>query len=418
MSNQEIQTPADYSPSKAVWKIHLAKGIYPPHRVSKITCIYNQLLHDKVVGHIKELGIRIAYLENARNVRELVKTRVLLPGTVTTLEDSPVNILRFTIPRKFSQQVIESISNVAEFFIPGRGTILSQDLIEFAHIEPSEINFEALKLGKQDEESEPGRRRKRGEETGSKSESVMLRKLSYVICVLSEPGSGEFMAKVALDLGVCVPVVTHGRGTDLRDQLGLIRITISPDKEVVHLIMPEQDSESIIKLLIEQGRLDRPGRGFIYQTPVSWGIVDTRLKIGKQTAAASMEQIIAAIDQIKGSTTWRKRLDAESHETAVKSSYMPQDNCELAITAEEDKIDDFISACMKVGAAGATTSRIVPIMENDDEVTSTMVRSAISVPANMVESVVGVLLENSTINKDNIQRIHVLDSPAAYVHTF
>jgi nitrogen regulatory protein PII len=181
--------------------------------------------------------------------------------------------------------------------------------------------------------------------------------------------------------------------------------------------MPEQDSNSIIRVLIELGKLDRPGRGFIYQTPVSFGLIDTHLKIGSQKDAASIEQIIAAIDQLKSGTGWRKRLDAEYQMKKTEKSLMPQDNCEISIISDEDRIDKLREACLKVGATGATTSRVVPQAAGEKEITSTMIRSAISVPADITDNVVDILLETSTIKNNTTDRIQVLDSPAAYVHS-
>jgi nitrogen regulatory protein PII len=225
-----------------------------------------------------------------------------------------------------------------------------------------------------------------------------------------------FLIKEALDLGICVPVITLGKGNDIRDQLGLIRITIPAEKEIVHLVMPEQDSDSIIKLLVEHGRLDKPGKGFIYKTPVSSGLIDTKMKIGKQKYAASMEQIIAAIDQLKLDTTWRKRLDADSENSKIGKSMMPQDNCEVSIVSDEDRIEVLRETCLEVGASGAITSNVVPRTSKEGSIT-TMIRSAISVPANITDEVVDKLLNVSTIKDENVDRIQVLDSPAAYVRT-
>ena len=376
----------------------MAKGIYTPHRVSRITCIINHLLKEKISDFLKELGV-IAYIENGRTVREFFKPQPFgLPGNVVDLQNSAVDIFRFSVPRETSSQVVEKIISLADLHVPGRGTVFSQDLMEFSK-EPFSINHDALK-----------------NVSKSNSEGSVLRKLSYVICVLSVPGSGENLARIALDLGICVPLITYAKGNDIRDQLGLIRITISPEKEIVHLIMPEQDSDSIIRLLVEQAKLDRPGRGYIYQTPVSMGLLDTRLKTGKQRYAASMEQIIAAIDSLKEGTNWRKRLDTETGERITESSLLPQDNCEVSIISDEDRIDKLREACLTVGATGATTSRVTPQVTSDsEEVTSTMIRSAISVPADIINEVVDALLEVSTIREENIDRIHVLDSPAAYV---
>lgn len=378
----------------------MSKGIYSPHRVSRITCIVNGLLSEKITGFLKELGV-IVYVENGRSVREVTKPRPFnFPGEIVSLRNTPVDIFRFTVPRENSRSVINNLIETAELNTPGRGTIFSQDLMEFSKEQPDvDLNFLS--------------------ETKCRDYSdILLYKLSCVVCVLSEPGSGEALAKAALDLGICVPLVTFGTGNYMRDQLGLIRITISHEKEIVHLVMPEQDSESIIRILIEQSRLDLPGRGFIYQTPVSMGLPDTYMKIGKQKYAATIEQIIAAIDQLKSGTGWRKRLDAEHQERKSGKSLLPQDNCEISIISDEDRIDELREACLKVGATAAVSARVVPITGKiEEEVTSAMIRSAVNVPADITDSVVDMLLEISTIRDDTTDRIHVLDSPAAYVHT-
>lgn len=399
MDKEKSKKKKVFSPSRTVWRTQMKKGIYTPHRISRITCIVNQLLSDKVTDFLNKLGV-IVYIEGGRSVRELVKPRPFgLPGEIVNLQNSPVDVFRFTVPRENSQTIIESIISVAELYTMGRGTIFSQDLMEFSK-EPPDINLDFL-----------------SKSTANIHDATILTKLAYVICVLSVPGSGEHLARIALDLGICVPLITFGTGNDIRDQLGLIRITISAEKEIVHLVMPEQDSDSIIRLLIEQGRLDRPGRGFIYHTPVTMGLIDTRLKIGRQKYAASIEQIIAAIDQLKSGTNWRKRLDSD-HESKLSKNLHPQDNCEISIISAEDRIDKLREACMKVGATGATTSRVIPQVGKDaEEITSTMIRSAISVPADLTDNIVDVLLEVSTIKDDTTDRIHVLDSPAAYVHS-
>jgi len=400
MSNEMPSKEKVFSPSRTVWRTQMTKGTYTPNRVSRITCFVSEILSEKVSRFLNDLGL-IVYIENGRVVRKTIKSRSFgLPGEIFGLRNSPVDIFRFTIPRENSKEVINHIIEIAELHIPGRGTIFSQDLMEFSK-EPPSINLDLLADTKCNDYKD-----------------ILLHKLSCVVCVLSEPGSGEFMAKTALDLGICVPLVTFGTGNDIRDQLGLIRITISAEKEIVHLVMPEHDSQSIIRILIEQSRLDRPGRGFIYQTPVSMGLLDTYLKIGKQKYAASIEQIIAAVDQLKSGTGWRRRLDEEHKEKKTGKSLMPLDNCEISIISDEDRIDKLRAACLKVGARGATSTRVAPLAGKDEEeIASNMIRSAISVPADITDNVVDILLETSTIKDDPTDRIHVLDSPAAYVHT-
>ena len=399
MNSESTNKERVFSPSRTVWRTQMAKGVYTPHRASRITCVINHLLTNKVASLLLRLDIK-ATIENGRLVREFIKKRPFnFPGELIRLISSPVDIYRFTVPRENSKDVLDAIVSAAGLDVPGRGSVFSQDLMEFSK-EPPYVNLEKL-----------------NDAPKANDEINYLKKLSYVNCILSTPGSGDNLARIALDLGICVPLITLGTGNDIRDQLGLIRITISAEKEIVRLIMPEDDSQSIIRLLIEQARLDRPGSGFIYQTPVSIGLIDTRLKMGRQSHAASLEQIIAAIDSLKNGTKWRKRLDANLSEQVGSRSMLPHDNCEVSIISDEDRIDRLRAACLKVGAMGAITSRVLPLVEPDAEkFAKVMIRSAISVPADLIDNVVDELLEISTIRDEPNDRIHVLDSPAAYVH--
>lgn len=387
-----------FSPSRSVWRTQMAKGIYTPHRVSLITCVINNNICAVVQDFLLKLEVD-AYIESGRNVRELVKPLPFgIPGDIIKLSSSPSTIFRFSVPRENVKNVICAIVNLAELNIPGRGTIFSQDLMEFCFTAPT-INLEVLEQYSQNND-----------------DIQLLNHLSYMICVLSEKGSGDELAKNALDLGICVPLLTQATGNDIRDQLGLIRITIPAEKEIVHLIMPEHDSNSIAHLLAEQAKLDRPGQGFIYQTPVTVGLIDTYIKIGGQKYAASMEQVIAAIDSLKGNTNWRRRLDTDTLSSEKKSSYIQHDNCEVTIISDEDRIDELRETCLNVGATGATTSRIT-LLTNHDKRKTSLVRSAISIPANMADNVVDSLLQISTIDKENIDKINVLDSPSTYVRS-
>lgn len=401
MTNRDTTTAQKtFSPSRAVWKTQLDKGTHSPHRVSRITCIVNKLFSDKIVEQVFKLGITSIFDETGRTAREFITPRNFgLPGSTVTLQSTPVNVFRFTVQRKQARMIMDYLVRVGNFNIPGRGTIFSQDLIEFTKKEPLFIDFDDI-------------------EDNVAHDIPYLEKLSYVICVLSVPGTGEKLAKVALDLGVCVPLITYGTSNDLRDQMGLIRITISPEKEVVHLIMPEQDTESIIKLLLEEGRLNKPGRGFIYQTPISFGLIDTRMRVGRQQYAASMEQIIAAVDQLKGNAFWRKRLDT-SVDSVDQQLWLPNDNCEISVISEEDTEELMKIAGMNAGATSSTVSRLKIITSGSKEQkASSLVQSTFSVSAEKTNTVVDALLQNSAVGIKSSERVQVLDSPAAYIHTF
>ncbi len=401
MNNDSNTQQKVFSPSRAVWKTQMDKGEHAPHRVSRITCIVNRLFSNSIAEQIFGLGISSVFVETGRTTREFISPRAFgLPGSTLKLQSTQADVFRFTVQRKQARRVMDYLVKAGDFLVPGRGTIFSQDIIEFTKKEPPFVNFESVDLN-------------------VSNEIPYLKKLSYVICVLSLPGSGEKLAKVAIDLGICVPLITHGVSNDLRDQLGLIRITISPEKEVVHLIIPEQDTTSIIKLLLEEGRLDRPGRGYIYQTPISFGLIDTRMRVGRQEYAASMEQIIAAIDQMKGNTHWRKRLDTVGADAVDEQLWLPNDNCEISVISDEDTEEAIKRAGMNAGATGSTVSRVkILISGSSKQRVSSLVQSTFSVSAHSTNDVVSALLEHSAVGIKFTERLHVLDSPAAYIHTF
>ncbi len=383
----------------------MSKGVHTPHRVSKITCSVNQLLSNKLSEHLINLGMRSVYVESGRNVRLSIKKRPFgLPGITTRLQDSPVDVYRFTVPRDNSYQVVESLIDSLQLNIPGRGTIIAQDLIEFSNLEPPRVEVSELQAEDLNQRN---------------SISGMIRNLVYVTCVLSMPGSAERLAQIALELGICVPLVTSGKGTDIRDKLGLIRITIPPEKELVHLILPEHDSNSVFQVLIDEAGLNRPGRGFLYQTPVSAGIIDTRLKLGRQESAASMEQIIAAIDQLKNGTSWRKRFISIEEQSAKANLMLPKDHCEVSVICLEDRSEKIVEAAIEAGAGGAITSRVKRLILKEGDIgTAAQAHTAISVPAEITNEVVDAILEVSSDGNNPDDRIQVLDSLEAYVQNW
>ncbi len=380
-------------PNKEETSIAGAKTEFTSHEVSRVTCIINQQSGDEILAFLKLIQVD-SYIENGRTIREHLKPRPFgLPGTTIKLQCSVASVFRFTVPREYAQKVMDAIASISELHIPGRGTIFSQDLLEYSQEVPG-LNTQKLE-----------------ELSTNTKHHVFLCNLSYVMCVLSTPGSGEMLSKTALELGICVPLITFGSGNDLRDQLGLIRITISPEKEVVHLVIPNQDSDSIIRLLVEDSKLDRPDKGYIFQTPVSMGLIDTRLKIGKQNYAASIDQIIAAIDTLKMGTNWRKRLDMEAQES-ISKAYLPASNCEVSIITEEDRVDELREICLEVGASGAVTSRVSLVVCGKDEENEygNLIRSEISIPEDLAENVLHALLGITPFHENGMNKIQILNT--------
>ena len=63
--NKKTKKKKVFSPSRTVWRTQMGKGVYTPHRVSRITCIVNQLLAEKIIDFLKKLDVMV-YDETGR----------------------------------------------------------------------------------------------------------------------------------------------------------------------------------------------------------------------------------------------------------------------------------------------------------------------------------------------------------------
>jgi hypothetical protein len=69
-----------------------------------------------------------------------------------------------------------------------------------------------------------------------------------------------------------------------------------------------------------------------------------------------MEQIISAIDDIKGTVEWRRRELMDGNQSNRQRKYLA-DLVNLTLVCDEGRSGDLITAAMAVGAAGATISK-------------------------------------------------------------
>ncbi len=348
-------------------------------RISRIICSIHHQHSGRFIETIRDLNPPSVFVESCRTVRRIEKQRPFgLPGVKVQLNDAPGDRFHITAPAAKADEIMQTLSETAEMDIPGHGSILIQ-------------NLNACTLGSSDTIRSPEKNPP----------------LSQITCILSVKGSGEQMAGTALDLGTVVPTVTLGIGTGIRDRLGLLRITIPPQKELVHVTVPIHDAEGIIGLLIDHGKLDRPGGGFIYQTPADQGILDTRIRIGKQTHAASIEQIIAALDDLRGSTAWRKRFI----EPGASSQRYIRNSCELIASCSEGNSSEVVETAMKAGAGGATISKVQRIGETES---SAWERITIIVPSKKCTAVYQSLANLQNNTPEVFGCVEVLNVPLAY----
>lgn len=315
-------------------------------RVAKITCVAASSLGPSVLSALGDAGVPDVFVQNGKQV--CLAERGGLFGFLprVDLEDSASLVYRFYVPRERAEDVGARIVDAADLSLPGRGSLF---------VEPAELlsGDDIRQVGEGEEE-----RRGRIKEAIKDILKPRQRLQDYtaLTCIVQR-GQGEPLARTILEMGLCVPVVTYGRGMGLRNKLGLLRITIPVEKEVLYFLVPTADAALVESIAVHKARLDRPGQGFIYSNRVRAAAVNARVSRTRRRHVATMEQVITAVDSLQGSTDWR-RLSAASAKSRLASGHPGPEQACLSVSCDEGRASEFVRAAMDVGAGGATLMRV------------------------------------------------------------
>lgn len=286
---------------------------------------------------LRELGVWDVTVQPGRAValREAKRAESLFRAS-GRLDEDRVEVLCANVPRARGVSVLAHVVERAKLDMPGRGSAYTEE------IRLHRLGARAL-MGT----------RKRS----TASEGFLLQDLAAITCIVLR-GEGNAVARLALELGTAVPVITFGQGTGLRDRLGLLRIAIPAQKEIVCTVVPERDAPGVAAILADEARLDQPGRGFLYLARIGQGLMNTRIYVGPEHHAASMAQVVAAIDVIRGGTSWRSRFAPDEISRLLSRGRLVRGMTNLTVHCNEGYVAGLIRAAMDAGASGATTVRI------------------------------------------------------------
>lgn len=308
--------------------------------VSKLTGIVDARLFPSVEAELSRMGIVKYYTVRAKQVSLVERFYPLVFRQRSRLTDARAEMFRFYVPRALEAAALQRIAAAADLFLPGHGSVFAENVVL--------LHQGAYPWDERMLETWP--------EIASPYKSA---EYDLIGCILKR-GYGDDLARTMLDMGLCVPIVTYGQGVGMRDRLGLLRITIPPEKEILWLVVPSGDSNFVLDTAVRKAGLNEPGRGFLYRTPVRALMVNTRIHRDPRRHVASMEQVITALDQLRGSTDWR-RLGAQRQ---VRDNRRLQRNgaeklVNFSIISQEGRTASPTRAAMDAGAGGATLVRLL-----------------------------------------------------------
>lgn len=311
------------------------------HDLRRITAVVNRdfLQGASSVKLLKECGISSVNYSTGRAVmlRERRGTLAALMNRTSPLVSSPVDTLSFFVEAQHEATAITAIIDRFKLNLPGSGSVYSEDIRMEGKPQAAIIT------------GPPSVRRLRP------AAHHLQNQLTGICCIVIR-GMGDQVARVALETGSCVPAITYGQGAGLRDRLGLWRILIPAEKEIVTMVVNTFEAEDIMNIIIDVAKIDQPGRGFIYMYPVRQGLINLKVSQSSRSQAASIEQVVLAIDELKGSAEWRRRRLSVMSGTDQSKKHMVGLS-ELLLHCDEDSGAEFVRIAMEAGGApGATIS--------------------------------------------------------------
>lgn len=92
--------------------------------------------------------------------------------------------------------------------------------------------------------------------------------LKLITCVVQR-GRADKICKAALAAGAAGATVFFARGMGIRERLGLLGLAVVPEKEVILILSPTTQVETIFNALVKAGNLDTPGFGLAFISDVA-----------------------------------------------------------------------------------------------------------------------------------------------------
>ena len=305
--------------------------------VSKITCIADVRLAARIEAEMDRMGLRETYTERGKQVALQARPFWQPFGRRFLLMDAPADLIRFYVPRAHELAAMARLAAAADLFLPGRGSIFAED---------------ATLVGEDFRLWDEGRL---CADPPAWVAENRLQPAPYeqIFCILPRGRGGE-LARTLLEMGLGVPIVGYGEGMGLRDRLGLLRIAIPQEKEVLWLLVPPGDADFVVDVAIRKGNLREPGNGFIGRLPVRALAVNARMNLDRRRHVATMEQVISTLDLLRGSTDWRRMTAAARPRPAADR----EERIHFTLVCEEGTAAGIVRAALDAGAGGATLSRL------------------------------------------------------------
>ena len=120
----------------------------------------------------------------------------------------------------------------------------------------------------------------------STREFTVLTDVSMITCVVQR-GKAEAVVEAAQDAGAQGATIHFGNGSGVRERLGLLGIAVDVEKEVITILVGDDQLDRIFERKYFAAELDLPGAGIIYVTKLDKAATFVPKEIIDRVAARS-----------------------------------------------------------------------------------------------------------------------------------
>ena len=94
-----------------------------------------------------------------------------------------------------------------------------------------------------------------------------LTDVALITCIIQR-GMGDAIVQAATEAGAQGATVYYAKGTGVRERLGVLGVAVEVEKEVVNIIVSQEQKNLVFNSIYLAGQLDTPGMGIAYITPL------------------------------------------------------------------------------------------------------------------------------------------------------
>lgn len=92
---------------------------------------------------------------------------------------------------------------------------------------------------------------------------------AMIITCIVQSSRADAVIEAAQNVGAQGATVTYARGTGLRERMGLLGVTIDEQKEMIRIIVSEEQADRVFEAMYLAGQLDSPGMGIMFMNDLT-----------------------------------------------------------------------------------------------------------------------------------------------------